>query len=96
MEQIEEIERRISMALDKIAAGLDGAMSQPEPMDDAHGKTEDVMALRAENERLAVQVAGLQSELTQAQADRDEQTAQVQKLYEKLADALNASDAEDA
>jgi hypothetical protein len=96
MEQIEEIERRISMALDKIAAGLDGAMSQPEPMDDAHGETEDVMALRAENERLAVQVAGLQSELTQAQADRDEQTAQVQKLYEKLADALNASDAEDA
>jgi len=55
-----------------------------------------VMALRAENERLAAQVAGLQSELTQAQADRDEQTAQVQKLYEKLADALNASDAEDA
>jgi len=65
-------------------------------MDDAHGETEDVMALRAENERLTAQVAGLQSELTQAQADRDEQTAQVQKLYEKLADALNASDAEDA
>jgi hypothetical protein len=75
MEQIEEIERRISMALDKIAAGLDGAMSQPEPIDDAHGEAEEVMALRAENERLA---------------------AQVQKLYEKLADALNASDAEDA
>jgi iron-sulfur cluster repair protein YtfE (RIC family) len=92
MDQIEEFEQRITVALDKIAAHLDAAPRSADG-EDASGEVE---TLRAENERLAAQVKSLQSELSRVHADRDAETAQVQELYQKLADALNVSEAEDA
>ncbi len=92
MDQIEEFEQRITLALDKIAAHLEAV----DPAADAQNDNSAFEALRDENERLKNQLRSLQSELAQAHADRDEETAQVQALYKKLADALNAPDREDA
>ena len=92
MDQIEEFEQRITLALDKIAAHLEAV----DPAADAQHDNSGLEALRDENERLKNQLRSLQSELAQAHADRDEETAQVQALYQKLADALNTPDREDA
>lgn len=94
MEQIEEFERRLTLALDKIAAHL--AAEKQDVIDttqvhDDHVKQE----LQAENERMRTQITSLQSELAAVQAERDRETAQVQELYQKLADALNASETEE-
>ncbi len=87
MENLKELERRIKVALDRVSEGLEfGHNSQ-----DAN---ERETALQAEIETLSDQNANLSALLADLEKKRQAEAEELQRLYEKLAEVLNASDAE--
>tara|TARA_B100001057_G_scaffold42267_1_gene37828 strand:+ start:217 stop:495 length:279 start_codon:yes stop_codon:yes gene_type:complete len=87
MENLKELERRIKVALDRVSEGLEfGHNSQ-----DAN---ERETALQAEIETLSDQNANLSALLADLEKKRQAEAEELQRLYKKLAEVLNASDAE--
>ena len=87
MENFKELERRIKVALDRVSEGLEfGHNSQ-----DAN---ERETALQLEIDTLSDQNAKLSALLAELEKERQAEAEELQRLYEKLAEVLNASDAE--
>ena len=87
MENFKELERRIKVALDRVSEGLEfGHSSQ-----DAN---ERETALQLEIDTLSDQNAKLSALLAALEKERQAEAEELQRLYEKLAEVLNASDAE--
>ena len=87
MENLKELERRIKVALDRVAEGLEvGHIAQD--------SNEREAALQAEIDTLSDQNAKLSLLLAKLEKERQAEAEELQGLYEKLAAVLNASDIE--
>ena len=87
MENLKELERRIKVALDRVSEGMEfGHNSQ-----DAN---EIEMALQEEIDTLSDQNAKLSALLVELEKERQAEAEELQGLYQKLAEALNNTDAE--
>ena len=87
MENLKELERRIKVALDRVAEGLEvGHIAQD--------SNEREAALQAEIDTLSDQNAKLSLLLAKLEKERQAEAEELQGLYEKLAAVLNASDVE--
>ncbi len=87
MENLKELERRIKVALDRVSESLEfGHNSQ-----DANDRE---TALQAEINTLSDQNAKLSMLLAEMEKERQDEAEELQGLYEKLAEVLNATDTE--
>lgn len=87
MENLKELERRIKVALDRVAEGLEvGHIAQ--------ASNDREAALQAEIDTLSDQNAKLSLLLAKLEKERQAEAEELQGLYEKLAAVLNASDVE--
>ena len=86
MEKFKELERRIKVALDQVAEGLEVGHNSQDPNDRE-------AALQAEIDTLSDQNAKLSALLAEFEKERQAEAEELQGLYEKLAVVLNASDA---
>ena len=87
MENLKELQRRIKVALDRVAEGLEvGHLAQDSNDREA--------ALQAEIDTLSDQNAKLSLLLAKLEKERQAEAEELQGLYEKLAAVLNASDVE--
>ena len=85
MENLKELERRIKVALDRVAEGLEvGHIAQ--------ASNDREAALQAEIDTLSDQNAKLSLLLAKLEKERQAEAEELQGLYEKLAAVLNASD----
>ena len=85
MDEIKELERRLKIALDRISEGLEN---------NAHAEELDYSteALQSEINALSDQNANLSGLLAALEKERREETEEMQKLYDQLAQVLNGSD----
>ena len=84
MDEIKDLERRLKIALDRISEGLENH-AQAGDVDSA---TE---ALQSEINALSDQNAKLSGLLADLEKERQEETEEMQKLYDQLAQVLNGS-----
>ena len=84
MDEIKNLERRLKIALDRISEGLENH-AQAGDVDSA---TE---ALQSEINALSDQNAKLSGLLADLEKERQEETEEMQKLYDQLAQVLNGS-----
>ena len=87
MKNLRELERRVKVALDRIAEGL-------EVGNNSQAANDREAALQAEIDTLSDQNAKLSALLAELEKERQSEAEELQGLYEKLAVVLNASDAE--
>ena len=106
MEQFSEFERRIKIALERIASKLENASPEEASSSAANAALEQKIAeLTDANEQLKSQLeelsqddmanenARLKASLAQLELARSAETKEVQRLYEKLASALGNKNA---
>ena len=86
MENLKELERRIKVALDRVAEGLEVGHNSQDSNDREAALQAEIDTLSDQNAKLSALLAGIEKE-RQAEAE------ELQVLYEKLAVVLNASDA---
>ena len=84
MDEIKNLERRLKIALDRISEGLENH-SNTRVLD---ASTE---ALQSEINALSEQNTKLSSLLADLEKERQDETEEMQKLYDQLAQALNGS-----
>ena len=87
MENLKELERRIKVALDRVAEALEVGHNSQDPSDGEATLQAEIDTLCDQNAKLSALLAGIEKE-RQAEAE------ELQVLYEKLAVVLNTSDAE--
>ena len=87
MENLKELERRIKVALDRVAEALEAGHNSQESSDREAALQAEIDTLSDQNAKLSALLAGIEKE-RQAEAE------ELQSLYEKLAVVLNASEAE--
>ena len=87
MENLKELERRIKVALDRVAEALEVGHNSQDPSDREATLQAEIDTRCDQNAKLSALLAGIEKE-RQAEAE------ELQGLYEKLAVVLNASDAE--
>ncbi len=87
MENLKELERRIKVALDRVSEELEFS-------DKLHDANEREAKLHAEIETLSDQNAKLSALLAELEKERQAEADELQRLYKKLAEVLNASDVE--
>ena len=87
MENLKELERRIKVALDRVAEALEVGHNSQDPSDREATLQAEIVTLCDQNAKLSALLAGIEKE-RQAEAE------ELQVLYEKLAVVLNTSDAE--
>ena len=87
MENLKELERRIKVALDRVSEGLEFS-------DKLHNANEREAKLHAEIETLSDQNAKLSASLAELEKERQAEADELQRLYKKLAEVLNASNVE--
>ena len=87
MENLKELERRIKVALDRVAEALEVNHNSQDPSDREATLQAEIDTLCDQNAKLSALLAGIEKE-RQAEAE------ELQGLYEKLAVVLNTSDAE--
>lgn len=113
MASLQEYEARIKAALDQIGYAIEtGAAGASEPSsEEGTDSREELLQLRADNERLSAEIDALRSaqpsgpdprideltsELDALRQERKVERAEIQALYEKLAAALAAQDSPEA
>jgi predicted nucleic acid-binding Zn-ribbon protein len=91
MDNIAEFERRIIVALDKIERHMTSDASASLFV----SQSEEMAALTLRNSELLGEIDRLQNELNLFKAEREDEKADLQALYEELEAALSAAKAEE-
>lgn len=107
MEQFSELERRIKTALDRIALRIESAAPNGDDLTGINKNLEDKIAeLTAANKDLQIQLekasaddvtienSKLKAKLAQLELARQAETREMQRLYDRLATALNNNNSE--
>ena len=85
MENLKELERRIRVALDRISIGTENYSHSYDASATEEALQAEINVLSEQNSRLSALMVNLEQE-------RKAETEELQALYEKLAEVLNASD----
>ena len=85
MDEIRDIERRLKIALDRISEGLENYPSAVVMNSSTEALQSEVNALSEQNTKLSSLLADLEKE-------RQDETEEMQKLYDQLAQVLNGTD----
>ena len=91
MDNIAEFERRILVALDKIERHMTSDASASSGI----SQSEEMAALTLRSSELLGEIDRLQNELNLLKAEREDEKADLQALYEELEAALTAAKAEE-
>jgi chromosome segregation ATPase len=84
MDEIKNLERRLKIALDRISEGLENHAQAGDVDSTTEALQSEINALSDQNTKLSGLLADLEKE-------RQEETEEMQKLYDQLAQVLNGS-----